>query len=117
MNRNENDILKTIFARMAKDDAMLPDSFQTEMMERIRQEDARIQQRNERLQLYLPFAALPVIAGLAVAAFLYLDISFPRITFPAITIPGPYLLTGALAMILLVADIFMRKAYYKKHPL
>jgi hypothetical protein len=117
MNRNENDILKTIFARMAEDDAMLPDNFQTEMMARIRQEEARMQQRNERLQQIIPFATLPVIAGLAVAGFFYLDISLPHITFPAISIPYPYLLTGALALALLAADMFMRKAYYKKHPL
>ncbi|MDR1601171.1 MAG: hypothetical protein LBS42_01925 [Tannerella sp.] len=116
MNRNENDILKTIFVRMAEDDDTLPDSFQTKTMERIRKESERLQKRNERLQLILPFAALPVIAGLAVAVFIYMDISLPDISFPSISIPVPYLMMGALTLILLVGDIFMRKAYYKKHP-
>jgi hypothetical protein len=116
MNRNENDILKVIFIRMAENEDTLPDGFHAEMMERIRQENMWIQKRNERLQALFPFAISLFIGGLAVAFFACMGISLPEITFPTISIPAPYLLTGILVLLLLVTDIFVRQAYYKKHP-
>ncbi|MDR2120762.1 MAG: hypothetical protein LBP64_07800 [Tannerella sp.] len=116
MNKNENDIVKTIFARMAAHEEPLPDHFTDETMKRIRYEDMRMRKRNERLQWLIPFAVLPVIVAPAVALFIYLGIPFPKITFPALSIPAPFLSGGALVLLLLVADLFVRQAYYKKHP-
>ncbi|MDR1406817.1 MAG: hypothetical protein LBJ23_02065 [Tannerella sp.] len=116
MNRNETDMLKTIFGRMAEEET-LPDGFQSKMMKRILQENARIRKRNERLQWILPVAASLFTAGLAAASLIYLKIPLPRIPFPSISLLEPYLPTGALVLLLLTADYFLREAYYKKHPL
>jgi hypothetical protein len=116
MNRKENDVLQTIFDRMAEKEETLPEGFREEMMNRIRSESVRMQQHSERMQLLLLLATSLAIVGLAVATFLYLDITLPRITFPTISISAPYLLPGALTLLLLMADCLLRQAYDKKHP-
>jgi hypothetical protein len=116
MNRKENDVLQAIFGRMAEKEETLPESFRAEMMNRIRSESVRMQQRSERVQLILLLAAFPAIVGLGVATFLYLDITLPRITFPTISISTPYLALGALTLLLLAGDCLLRQMYAKKHP-
>ncbi|MDR1331125.1 MAG: hypothetical protein LBK07_03390 [Tannerella sp.] len=115
MEKKETDPFRTVFDRMVEEEA-LPDGFQARMMQRIMQERERVRRRSERLQMLLILAALAAIAGLAASSFIYLKISLPIAVFPALSIPVPCLLTGALALLLLAADYFMRQAYYKKHP-
>lgn len=108
----ENDILKTMFRLMPEE--KLPLTFQQEMMLRIQKEAKRMQKRNSVINLCLLLLASLLIVGLCATCLIYLDI--PKIQIPTIEISPFYLFIGIAALILLLADLFFRKAYYKKHP-
>jgi len=105
---------------------VLPPTFQSEMMLRIRAEAVRIVKRNNRLRILALIAASITIIGLSVAALIYLGVSpttvlanmdFPsiKLDFPAIPFLSYYLYFGLLVLILLLADLWLRQAYYKRH--
>ena len=124
MNQTEQDILKLMFEQMPEE--VLPPTFQSEMMLRIRAEAVRIVKRNNRLRILALIAASITIIGLSVAALIYLGVSpttvlanmdFPsiKLDFPAIPFLSYYLYFGLLVLILLLADLWLRQAYYKRH--
>ena len=112
MNQNEQDILTTIFNRLP--DEMLPSTFRSEMMQRIRKEAIRIAKRNQRLRFLALTVASMFTIGLAVAALVYLDIPQIIAEFPRVSIPPYYIYFGLLVLVLLFADHLFRHLYYKK---
>lgn len=114
MNQTEEDILKALFSQLPEEE--LPPTFQSETMQRIRQEAVRIAKRNNRLQLLALISATMITIGLAVASLIYLGIPQIRIEIPQISFPSYYLYFGILVLILLVADLLFRQHYYKNHP-
>jgi hypothetical protein len=113
-NGTKQDLLATLFSRMPED--ALPENFQAEMMQRIRNEAVRIRKREQLLHILALAAASSVIIGLTVAALIYIGIPQFNFDFQHITIPPFYLYIGVLSLILLLGDYLFRQAYYKKHP-
>jgi UDP:flavonoid glycosyltransferase YjiC (YdhE family) len=112
--QEQQDILKTIFDRMA--DEPLSPAFLPEMMQRIREESVRIRKRDARRWRAALAAASLTIVGLAVAAFAYPDIPQFRVGFPRISIPPFYIYIGLLMLVLLFVDSWFRQKYFEKHP-
>jgi FtsH-binding integral membrane protein len=109
----QRDMLKAMFDRMTDDP--LPPDFLPEMMQRIRTEAVRARKREAWRRTAALLAATLAIAGLAVAAFIYLDIPRFQADFPQIFIPPFYIYIGFLTLILLFADGWFRQKYFKKH--
>lgn len=103
-----------MFDRMV--DEPLPPAFLPEMMQRIREESVRIRKRDARRWKVALTAASLTIAGLAVAAFTYLDMPQFRVGFPRISIPPFYIHIGLLMLVLLFGDSWFRQKYFEKHP-
>ena len=112
MNQNEQDILKPIFSRMSEE--TLPPTFQPKMMERINKEALHMAKRNQQLQILSLIAASMMMIGLAVAAFVYLDLPQFYTRIPRISIPPSYVAFGCLVFVLLVADHLFRYLYEKR---
>jgi len=112
MVNNDHDLLRSIFSRMPEE--TLPSGFQTEMMQRIKKEAARIAKRNERFRVLALIAASLFTIGLAVAALIYMGIPPITTEFPGISIPPNYIYFGMLVLFLLCSDHLLRRLYYKR---
>ena len=112
MNPIEQDILKSLFNQVPEE--VLPPTFQSEMMQKIRKEAIRIAKRNKCIQLLALIAATIVTVCLAVASLIYLGIPQTIIEIPQFSFPPYYLYFGFLVLILLVADHLFRQFYYKR---
>ena len=69
----KNDILKDLFSRMPEEE--LPASFRANAMRQIMAEAERIRKRNERWGWIAVIAASLLMVGIAIASFLYMNIS------------------------------------------
>ena len=112
MSQKEQDILKSMFSHVSEE--MLPPTFQSETMQRIRKEAIRVEKRNKRLQLLALIAATIITICLAIAALIYLHIPQSMLEIPRISFPLYYLYFGFLVLILLVVDHLFRQFYYKR---
>ena len=112
MNPIEQDILKSLFNQVPEE--VLPPTFQSEMMQKIRKEAIRIAKRNKCIQLLALIAATIVTICLAVASLIYLGITQIIIEIPQFSFPPYYLYFGFLVLILLVADHLFMQYYDKK---
>ncbi|MDR2469551.1 MAG: hypothetical protein LBD27_03610 [Tannerella sp.] len=112
----EQDRLKAIFSRLP--DEPLPETWLPAMMQRIHAEALQSQKRSERWMIVAMIAASLMMVGLAVAAFIYMDISPIRFDFEIqwIKIPKDYIFIGLSILFLLLADSLFRRNYSKKHP-
>ena len=111
MKRTEDDILKNMFCLMSEE--KLSPAFQQNMMLRIQKEAIRIRKRNTIVRFCALFVASLMIISLAVVSFIYLDM--PDIEIPTVSISPFYLFVGIISLVLLFADSWFRKMYYKKH--
>lgn len=102
----------------------LPPHFQQKVMECILRQEKTRNLRN--LWIVWSSVSLSSIAIIAMVAFLfrYLSIDlggyFKEIfTLPEIHLENwtPYIFIGGIALVLLIADSYLRKLFYKKHPL
>jgi hypothetical protein len=108
----ENDRLRLLFGRMKMEE--LPGSFREEMMGRIFREAARRKRRNERLGLAAVIAASVAFMGLAAGALLYAGVPRVEWRMPELETLPFYLHIGALSLLLLGMDFFIRRAYRKR---
>ena len=69
----KNDILKDLFSRMPEEE--LPASFRANAIRQIMAEAERIRKRNERWGWIAVIAASLLMVGIAIASFLYMNIS------------------------------------------
>ena len=84
----KNDILKDLFSRMPEEE--LPASFRANAMRQIMAEAERIRKRNERWGWIAVIAASLLMVGIAIASFLYMNISPISVQIPNMsTLPHP----------------------------
>ena len=76
----KNDILKDLFSRMPEEE--LPASFRANAMRQIMAEAERIRKRNERWGWIAVIAASLLMVGIAIASFLYMNISPISVQIP-----------------------------------
>ena len=103
----KNDILKDLFSRMPEEE--LPASFRANAMRQIMAEAERIRKRNERWGW---IAVLMV--GIAIASFLYMNISPISVQIPNMSTLPFYAYIGILALILLGADYKFRQLFKRR---
>ncbi len=76
----KNDILKDLFSRMPEEE--LPASFRANAIRQIMAEAERIRKRNERWGWIAVIAASLLMVGIAIASFLYMNISPISVQIP-----------------------------------
>ena len=99
----KNDILKDLFSRMPEEE--LPASFRANAMRQIMAEAERIRKRN---------AASLLMVGIAIASFLYMNISPISVQIPNMSTLPFYAYIGMLALILLGADYKFRQLFKRR---
>ena len=106
----KNDILKDLFSRMPEEE--LPASFRANAMRQIMAEAERIRKRNERWIAVI--AASLLMVGIAIASFLYMNISPISVQIPNMSTLPFYAYIGILALILLGADYKFRQLFKRR---
>lgn len=112
----EKELLKELFDQLPN--AEMPFDFHNRLMGKIEMEAARIRRRNEQLGWIALIVASLCMAGLAVAAFVFMGL--PSITFSLPELPDLselpfYLYIGTLVLLLLGADYKFRQWFKKRH--
>ena len=105
----KNDILKDLFSRMPEEE--LPASFRANAIRQIMAEAERIRKRNERWGWIAVIAASLLIA---IASFLYMNISPISVQIPNMSTLPFYAYIGMLALILLGADYKFRQLFKRR---
>ena len=108
----KNDILKDLFSRMPEEE--LPASFRANAMRQIMAEAERIRKRNERWGWIAVIAASLLMVGIAIASFLYMNISPISVQIPNMSTLPFYAYIGMLALILLGADYKLRQIFERR---
>lgn len=108
----KNDILKDLFSRMPEEE--LPASFRANAMRQIMAEAERIRKRNERWGWIAVIAASLLMVGIAIASFLYMNISSISVQIPNMSTLPFYAYIGILALILLGADYKFRQLFKRR---
>ena len=108
----KNDILKDLFSRMPEEE--LPASFRANAMRQIMAEAERIRKRNERWGWIAVIAASLLMVGIAIASFLYMNISPKSVQIPNMSTLPFYAYIGILALILLGADYKFRQLFKRR---
>ena len=108
----KNDILKDLFSRMPEEE--LPASFRANAMRQIMAEAERIRKRNERWGWIAVIAASLLMVGIAIASFLYMNISPIFVQIPNMSTLTFYAYIGMLALILLGADYKFRQLFKRR---
>ena len=108
----KNDILKDLFSRMPEEE--LPASFRANAMRQIMAEAERIRKRNERWGWIAVIAASLLMVGIAIASFLYMNISPISVQIPNMSTLPFYAYIGILALILLGADYKFRQLFKRR---
>ena len=93
----KNDILKDLFSRMPEEE--LPASFRANAIRQIMAEAERIRKRNERWGWIAVIAASLLMVGIAIASFLYMNISPISVQIPNMSTLPFYAYIGMLALI------------------
>lgn len=108
----KNDILKDLFSRMPEEE--LPASFRANAIRQIMAEAERIRKRNERWGWIAVIAASLLMVGIAIASFLYMNISQISVQIPNMSTLPFYAYIGMLALILLGADYKFRQLFKRR---
>lgn len=108
----KNDILKDLFSRMPEEE--LPASFRANAMRQIMAEAERIRKRNERWGWIAVIAASLLMVSIAIASFLYMNISPISVQIPNMSTLPFYAYIGILALILLGADYKFRQLFKRR---
>ena len=108
----KNDILKDLFSRMPEEE--LPASFRANAIRQIMAEAERIRKRNERWGWIAVIAASLLMVGIAIASFLYMNISPISVQIPNMSTLPFYAYIGMLALILLGADYKFRQLFKRR---
>ena len=108
----KNDILKDLFSRMPEEE--LPASFRANAMRQIMAEAERIRKRNERWGWIAVIAASLLMVCIAIASFLYMNISPISVQIPNMSTLPFYAYIGMLALILLGADYKFRQLFKRR---
>lgn len=108
----KNDILKDLFSRMPEEE--LPASFRANAIRQIMAEAERIRKRNERWGWIAVIAASLLMVGIAIASFLYMNISLISVQIPNMSTLPFYAYIGMLALILLGADYKFRQLFKRR---
>ena len=108
----KNDILKDLFSRMPEEE--LPASFRANAIRQIMAEAERIRKRNERWGWIAVIAASLLMVVIAIASFLYMNISPISVQIPNMSTLPFYAYIGMLALILLGADYKFRQLFKRR---
>ena len=108
----KNDILKDMFSRMPEEE--LPASFRANAIRQIMAEAERIRKRNARWGWIAVIAASLLMGRIAIASFLYMNISPISVQIPNMSTLPFYAYIGMLALILLGADYKFRQLFKRR---
>lgn len=106
------DLLKDLFSHMAEEE--LPVSFRTNVMQQIRKEAVRMQNRRKRLEWVALIGAVSILVAFAGLVLVYAEVPKIEISMPRFSDMSFYIYIGALTLVLLGADYKLRQLFKKK---